>query len=350
MAQLRAAIGMTVHGNDDIARSVKYYMYNRFKSPQWDLAYGKTFTHVFFTRPDLNLLEDDSTISGQAAAHTETAMIWKRHPDLFKLLTDKNRCKDRDNFNLLLSNQISSFSLKDEEINTIKVGKSWNDHQIVYGSDYTGRTADSFTCTFTETKDFSVINLIKLWMTYIDNVSRGAFLPYYGKQGKANTLDPFCHVHTRTLDYAASCYFIITAENGEDILYWSKYYGIFPTSTGVSALSWDNDTPLGSAPKLNITFAYSYKLDLNPISLVEFNYNAGIGEDMTAISSYDAGLAHSARPLVATPYIEFEEAEPSITSNTTVSGRSIAGLKLKFKHDDPNRGPRSDKVLYKAKL
>ena len=179
LMQFRASMGIPVHGNNDIARAMKYYMYNRFKTPDTNLAHTKSFTHVFFTRPDLNILDFNGGANKQARSNTESAMIWKRNPDLFKLLTDYTRCKDNNNFNMLLSNQCVSFDIKDETLSTLEAGRSWSGHEMSYGDRYMGNSADQFSCTFNETSDFSVINLIRLWIVYIDNVSRGAWSPSY---------------------------------------------------------------------------------------------------------------------------------------------------------------------------
>ena len=77
--------------------------------------------------------------------------------------------------------------------------------------------------------------------------------------------------YSKTLDYGASVYVFKCGPDGEDVLYWSKYYGVFPTNTGASALSWNLSDSIGDAPKLNIKFKYSFKRDMSPISLFEFN-------------------------------------------------------------------------------
>lgn len=354
LMKFRASVGLQVHGDNDMARSVKYYLYNRFKTPDPQLAHNRTFTHVFFTRPDTNLMNAAGTApSEQAMNHTDTAMIWRRYPDLFKMLTDASpstgRCKDANNFIMLLSNQISSVGLKDEEIASMSNGRSWNNHEIKYGKNWTGRTADTVTCVFNETADYSITNLMHLWMTYIDNVSRGAWSPYYGN---TKALDAKCHVHTRTIDYASSMYVFKVGPDGEDILYWTKYFGIFPISLGTSALGFE-EGQVDSTPKLSVSFAYSFKRDMNPISLAEFNHNAKISGAVTNLSSFDPNLAHSSHPFVGTPYIELTAGNPgSVTPNDVVSSgfKRIEKIRLKFMKDSLASGNRSESKLFKANL
>ena len=344
LRDMRASLGIPVHGNNDIARSMKMYMYNRFKVPDTNLAHNRVITHVFFTRPDIFVLDSANEASKQARAHTDTALIWRTHPELFKLLTNYKRCGDSNNLNMLLSNQVTSFNLNDEELSAIRHGKSWAEHEMVYGEQYTGRTAGDFSCTFTETSSYDVITLMKLWMTYIDNVSRGAWHPYYPDDDGA---DENCHVYDRALDYAASVYIFKCAPDGEEILYWSKYYGVFPLTTGASALDWELANQADS-PKLNIKFAYSFKKDLSPISLLEFNNVANANGDMTWIPSYDVNLAHCSRPFVGAPYIEMDLGVPNMGSNDVNRATKRTTIKLKFRQDTSSR--RSDDILFKSNV
>jgi len=363
LMQARAAFGLPVHGNPDIARAMKYYMYNRFKTPDINMAHSKTITHVFFTRPDCNLLEHvnaGTPLAGRANRqtefHSEASMIWRQNPDLLKLLTDGYRCQDFDNFNLLLSNQVTSFDITDENLNTNQVGKTWGGYEMVYGHQYEGRTSGEFACNFTETNDFSIIHLMRLWITYIDNVARGVWLPSYNLHGrrKPGTRDwqiNDSHVFTKTLDYAASAYVFKCGPDGETVLYWSKYYGIFPINTGASALQWDISSPIGDTPKLSIRFKYAYKRDMSPISLMEFNNASNVSVSRaTYESSFNPEYGHSARPYVGTPFIELNLNDPQNfpTSGGVVQNRS--SIKLRFRSLSSAKALKNDAIMYKARL
>lgn len=357
LMKFRASVGLPVHGSTDIARAMKYYMYNRFKTPDINLAHTKSFTHIFFTRPDLNILEYNGGANKQTRSNTESAMIWKRHPDLFKLLTDYRRCKDNNNFNMLLSNQCISFDIKDESLSTLDVGRSWSGHEMSYGDRYMGNSADQFSCTFTETSDYSVINMIKLWITYIDNVSRGSWVPSYNLQGSGvSTQINMSHIYTRSLDYAASCYAFKIAPDGEDILYWSKYYGIFPINTGANALTWNLENTSGGPVNLNITFKYSFKRDMSPISLLEFNRAANIIDEQDAVAeaSFNPNYGLCSRPYVGAPYIEMrldDEVKSFPTRNSTTMGPNASKviLKLKFRKDC-GAAALTDETMYRNTL
>lgn len=361
LMQARAQLGIPVHGNQKIARSMKYFMYNRFKVPDQNLAHSKSFTYVFFTRPDLNLLEKRDGLyvpNLQLSNHTESALLWKQQPELFKLLTDFTRCGDTNNFNFLLSNQITNFDLIDETLEVNRSGKSWNNFEMVYGTTYSGRAAGDFSCTFTETKEYSIIKLMKLWMTYIDNVSRGAWRPSYNLFNRNYTeTSPIqytdSHVFTKTLDYASAVHVFKCAEDGETVLYWSSYYGVFPTTNPTASLSYEDGSP-SATPKDTIKFSYSWKRDMNPISLIEFNSAANIeklpGPDDTFqaakyLKSFSENENMSSRPYVGVPYIEMDLGVPQLASNAIAPYKDTT-IRLKFKKD--TNPTRKDEILYRT--
>lgn len=350
LQEVRASLGIQVHGNNMIAKASKYFMYNRFKVPDTNLAHNKSITHVFFTRPDLNILTLEGDANSQTKNNSETAMVWRRHPELFKLLTDCSRCGDSNNFNFLLSNQVTSFEIQDETLTQNKAGKSWNEYEMPYGDAYSARTAGEFSCNFMETSDYSIINLVKLWITYIDLVAKGAWSPSYDLLGDGMGNIGSSHVYSKSLDYAASAYVFKCGPDGEDVLYWSKYYGIYPLNTGASALSWDLNNPVGDAPRLNIRFGYCYKRDMSPISLIEFNRAAGISGEKDAISenSFNVELGHSSRPFVGPPFIEIKLGETRLKDNGVDASRSRTEIRLKFKKD--SGAELSDSLLYRYSM
>ena len=191
--------------------------------------------------------------------------------------------------------------------------------------------------------------MLKLWLTYIDNVSSGAWSPNYTTKYSRN------HAHHRALDYAASMYVFKCAPDGETILYWSKYYGVFPTVSGSGALSWERSSSIANTPSLNITFAYSMKRDMSPISLVEFNANAHVSEkDLKngSMPAFDYNNAGSTRPFVGTPFVEFTLYNPILdgTAANDVYSGPRAQMKLKYLNDAVSKKSkkRTDAQLYRG--
>ena len=318
LMKARAQFGLQVHGNTRLGKAIKYFLYNRYKNIDGgNLAWNRMVTHVFFTRPDLNLLYNNGPLLSELRNFSEVTLLWQRDPNLFRLLTDCNRTGEsfKNNFNLLLSNQIANFEFKDETISKVESTKTWKDQKIIYGGSYTGRGDGEISCTFIETRELSITNLIRLWIMYIDNVTSGIWRPSYNLYRKhpeeAGGLDlkvnygftnedkklqnandslfteKMSHIYTRTLDYAASCYAFKLREDGEEIMYWTKYYGLIPTSLSLSHLNWQAGSPDSDVKTVNVTFAYSFKKDLSPISLLEFNANSYIQDEDNQETPYE---------------------------------------------------------------
>lgn len=360
LKEARAVFGIQVHGNNDIARAVKFNLYNRYKSPDTNLIFNRMTTHVFFTRPDLNLLDCPyGQISGparQVKMHSDTSLLYATDPYIFRLLTDGYRCNDSNNFNMLLSNQVGSFDITDEEITAEEIGKTYSGQSMYYGQQYTGRGAGEFSCSFAETQDLSVMKMMKLWITYIDNVSRGSWSPSYNLYGY-NTDGAFgrskndSHVYSKTLDYAASVYVLKCGPTGSNLLYWTKYYGVFPITTGSSALSWSGNPIGGESPKLTIRFKYSYKKDLSFTSLVEFNENSGIQKMLNPVAeaSFNPNYNHTARPYVGAPFVEIVAPAGYLANtgnNSDMFGKARTEIRLKFLTNTDAK--LTDELLYRS--
>jgi hypothetical protein len=149
--------------------------------------------------------------------------------------------------------------------------------------------------SFMDTRSLEVYETLRLWMMYIYKVHKGilasSFNGYQYTNGFIKGISNDTHFGTkltdvqytqmhpydRALDYCASLFDIITNESGTKILYWCKYYGIYPVSVS-PGLSNDNNAPLTNMP-ISSTFRYQKKKEYSNANLVEFNYNAGIVDD-----------------------------------------------------------------------
>ena len=378
LTKARTALGLQVHGNRLLGKAIKYFLYNRYQNIDGgNLAFNRLTTHVFFTRPDLNLLYNGSqnhngVILDEIKRFSDAFLIWQRNPNIFRLLTDCKRTGEPspNNFNFLLSNQVTNIEFKDETIETVQSTANWKDYKIEYGGSYKNRGNGEISCTFLETDDLAVLDLMKLWTMYIDNVTIGTWKPSYNldrawpSDPKVSTSSPFkSHIYTRTLDYAASCYAFKLAPDGEEILYWTKYYGLIPKSFTLSQLNYTKGEIPNSPLQITVSFAYSFKKDLSPISLLEFNKISNIPDDMNAKSVYEpnydtmhdiknpdgtinfASGVRSGVPLVGAPFIAINSVRDSIVDNGNYYGLTPTKdfkLVLKFK---PVPNPDNDQSI-----
>ena len=134
--------------------------------------------------------------------------------------------------------------------------------------------------------------MLKVLTEYINAVYRGTARPkekYYTK-----------HI----LDYAISIYYFLTDQTGEDILFFSKYTGCFPTAAPSSNFSDTLDSPI-KLPTYSVPFSYAKKDDYNPLNLAEFNHlSSELGFSGIAVAGQDDYLAH--RTFVGAPFVDTE--------------------------------------------
>lgn len=109
----------------------------------------------------------------------------------------------------------------------------------------------------TESANMDFTKLMSLWVKYINNVSDGTFdaHPTYVADG--------------VLDYTCSIYYFALDPDGRTLKYWSKYTGCWPTTIPYSAMRYNRGDP--QLVDIDIPFIYTYKEDMTPDILEDFN-------------------------------------------------------------------------------
>lgn len=217
----------------------------------------KGIPHVFFTTPMLNLAEDncfrDSYLSSMYTFHPE----W-----LGKLSYGGNdgsaKVSTVSPFIKILYNSATNFEPKDATSKTIEVGETYYGYKLTLpASNVDSVVGDDFTVEFYDWKGLPVLNMLYSWFVYHNGVRRGTLNP------KLET------IRNRELDYVSSVYYFVTDMDGSTLLYWCKYTGVVPTSIPFSQFSSNyNDHDVIKFP---VTFTYSFKEDMNPEILTDFN-------------------------------------------------------------------------------
>lgn len=299
-----------------VNKSIEYY--NRYKLVNPDELLQKGFAHIFFVKPSCSIFRPNSTkMRRQFRTNPDFMYTNANYPHVVRELSTLPQCGDHD-FSFLLSNHVKSISLHDDDMENGTYGQSWSGYKIAYGRhDLQSKAASEISIDFGDTRDLAVFQMLRLWEKYISGVYRGDFIPYP------------TNIINKILDYTGAIYYIITAEDGETIIYWSKYYGVFPTNVPVTNLAWSQGTVLSSdKTDITINFAYSFKENYNFSSLYEFNFNSrieniGNNHDIKYAPTYVDTLGTADRFWVGRPFIDF------ITTDT---GRITC--KLRFV-DDP---------------
>ena len=271
-------------------RYAKYY--NRFKVATPDDVLTKTFAHVFFTRPDLNIIASRGsgsiTLTDQVKNNPDYKLVHKNNPSvLMQLCLDTGWNHD---FMMLPSNRVTSFECKDRNIKSDTYGKSLHGNSIAYGRLIDeSQAAGELSISFNDDRDLNLFRMHHFWVNYISGVNKGTLRP------KQN------YLNGKILDYACSAYYIVCAENGEDIIYWSKLYGVFPTNIPDSGMTWTKSQYITN-PEISIQYQYSFKKDWSADIIAEFNLNSS-GE-RSYLETYDRNILSTGNTWVGAPYIE----------------------------------------------
>lgn len=281
--------------------------YNRFKVQTVDDMLSRGFGHIIFIKPKCNILDTKSTLSSSSGLANNQMFVnaLRNSPSLLNELCQLNR----DTFMLSLSNKVTNFNVNEEFLADGTYGKTYTGHQVAYGkNNIESQTASQMTIDFQDDRSLHIYQLHKLWIEYISGCYRGTILP------KASD------IIDKILDYAGGVYYILTAEDGESIIYWEKYYGLFPTNISVDSLSWTRESPI-FAPKFSVTYKYSFRKTFDPSIFIEFNHNANISSDLDYVPVFDKKLGHVGQSWVGVPYVESE----------TTDGSNEVVYKLRFK-------------------
>lgn len=298
--------------------------YNRFKLPNYDMEIKKGFAHVFFCRPQCNLMDSSGNLLEMIASTGAYGDIYDQNPLLVSEIC--NNVSHSSDFMYILSNYAKSFSLNDEELHSDTYGRTYTGYKISYGkTNIESKTAGSFSVTFADDRMLSIYKIHRMWTDYINDVYRGK-------------VDPDVYnIVNKILDYVGSVYYFLTADDNETILFWSKYYGVYPTSIPSSQYSW-NAGSFVNPENITIQYNYSWKDDFNPTALLEFNANAKIdsyqgGNTFKHAPSFDKNLFHMGAPIVGTPYIE-RIVSADLEDNMALPYTERAVYKLRFIPDE----------------
>ena len=287
--------------------------YNRFKYGLPNLELSRGFGHVFFIKPDCNLFED----VGRTKIRTEILKseafkyISISSPDILRELTSGGT----HSVMMTLSNYSKGFALNDEEIETDKYGRTYAGYEINYGKHaVASKVSGTVAVSFKDDKELNIYKLMKMWVEYIEGCYRGRISP------KTD------YIVNKVLDYAGAMYYFLTDETGENLIFWSKYYGIFPTTIPSSQYSWRYGSAVNPESSLDITFKYSFKEDYNPYSLMEFNTAARANKASSYMPVYDPKLNTVSTTWVGVPYIDLVK--------DSKTGRYIYKLRFRKKPSD----------------
>lgn len=306
------------------AKQGVFRAYNRTHLPIADVEFRKGFRHMFFNRPECYVVCMESgniRLCEQTTYDEDFSSLYSRMPHLVQLLapayvtgsfgsrTSMNRETFKDNWNYLLSNRFLNMTVGEETLSQKEtMTKSAEGYTITPGLHLESRTGSTLSISFRDTKDLEVYEYIKAWMAYIHKRARGIFYPPFNGYAYHNDFlgltdvkqitagidfERGLHPYDRALEYTTSVFDIVTNEADSKIIYWCKYYGLYPVSVSTQLNSENNRAIAPESMITEVQFRYQYKLPGVNKSLVEFNYNSGLCDCLGRLKYKDKSPAYS---------------------------------------------------------
>lgn len=264
MRRTRAEIYNSSTGGALFNKTFRFGLYN----PYGAITNAKEF--IFFTKPDLHLYKDDEA-SKQSPTRNEglESYFWDdmfSHKDRIIRLLQASYTNDAypDPFNHLLQNTVVS-NLEVPSLNAPSVETSTNSYGVSLS--YRGSSEESddgpeFSLEFKDDRYLNVYSFFRAYEEYETLKKHGILVPQ-----KRYILNKVIHDQF-------SIYKFIVDEDMETIIYWGKYYGVYPTSLPRDAFSNDN---FQDGLSFSINFKAAFYEDMRPEILYDFNT---LGKDL----------------------------------------------------------------------
>ena len=222
---------------------------------------------VFFTKPDLHIMltNEKGEVSKKKLNPGLTSYYWtdmrtskSRIIECLQSSYSKSKVTVKDPFNHLLQNCLIS-AVEVPSLNSTSIETSTNTYGVSLS--YRGSSEDSddgpeFSLEFKDDRYLNVYNFFRAFEEYETLKKHGIVAPqrYY-------TLNKILH------DQFAIYKFIVD-EDMETIIYWGKYYGVYPTSLPRDTFSSNN---FQEGLSFSINFKAAFYEDMKPEILFDFN-------------------------------------------------------------------------------
>ena len=226
--------------------------------------------YVFVTKPDLNLASANTKKFlgiGQPTAPANIA----------NLLTGGGA----SGVIKMLTNLCESYGMSDIVLDIHSIGETWDGSKLVVPkSTLNSRQDGTLQLEYQEWSGLPVTTLHRIWVDYIDAVTRGTILPK--SDGATN------YISLRILDYACSIYAFQMQPDASTIEFGVRFTGCFPTAVPLSP--WGGKLGTSEGIKVSIPYAYSYMEAMDPAIFYEFNTSAaGTGVSIANVTLPQSG-------------------------------------------------------------
>lgn len=262
----------------DSERKLRFTNFNRFQFADPYTALGTTREYLFFTKPDLHLVDNKTTLNPDIAHYPFYKELFKRRREIVDQL-QVSASNDTNPFMSLLTNSVSNtLDLQGISSETIETGAN------IYGTaiQYNGLSTKSsenvdFSLEFKDGIDLEVYMLLKTWDDYknlkhigIIQNPPGSTTTWYNKAKNKNkgSIAPNPYRLYKILHDQIAIYKFVVADDNETIIYYACLYGAFPKSVPREAFS---DLEGNGHITYSVEWHAQFVDDLNPLILRDFN-------------------------------------------------------------------------------
>lgn len=226
---------------------------------------GLTKEFIFFTKPNLQIFSKAKETQGWLRSYLINQPIFQDAYDKWpEVLTQLSSSYSNNPFNTLLTNSVSAnIDLPDiSTANDYETGKTILGSSIFYrGTSFESDENFEFSVEFTDSRNLDVY----MWFKLFDEYER---LKHFGRINQNFENDDYTYIFDKKIHDQFSLYKFIVSEDGESIVHYSKYTGVYPKSVPRGSFG---DMPADGVFKFTVNFKATFVEDMNPMIIVEFN-------------------------------------------------------------------------------
>lgn len=235
----------------------KYTKFSRFGYFDPYSVNTTTREYVFFTKPDLHLFDGKGVLSSELKNYTFFQTAFNNYREVMEELQTTFINDGRPFVNILTNTINSKINLDDISMDNLESAANIAGTKLIYPLATTGSSNNvDFSAEFIDTKYLDVYMFFRIWYEYELLKVSGAITP----PDKNYIINRIAH-------NLSSCYKIIVGEDGETIIHWTKFWGIYPTSIPRGTLS---EIPDGKVT-MPVSFKAQWVEDMDGAILTDFN-------------------------------------------------------------------------------
>lgn len=241
-----------------------YDKFNMFGFFNTHYRLGPTREYVFFTKPDLCIFNGRYMSLSTLNVGTRTKEFYfamESHPYVLRQL--QLGLNDSEPFSALLYNMRSSnLELPDSEAGEMETATNmWGQKTFYRRSSTTSDVDYNFSLEFNDTKFLDIYTFFRLYDLYEERKSFGCIDLWHDSRYRK-------YIYSKRLHDQMAIFKFVVGEDGSELIYWAKCYGVYPKNVPRSALG---DIPEDGNIKFTIQFKASFVEDWNPVILEDFN-------------------------------------------------------------------------------